>query len=186
MWNVSDDALLDGLAAGDPDASAAFVERFERRVYGLALRITGDAGLAEDVAQEAFVRAWRNASVFDPRRGTVAAWLLTIARNLAIDTMRVRRAVVLEPDDLLRLGGVAPDRAPEAAAVLSTEAARLRAALLALPTEQRRALVLAAYAGMTAREVGEHESIPLGTAKTRIRSAMLRLRVALVGEDATD
>ena len=76
---VSDDALLDGLATGDPDAAAAFIERFQRRVFGVALRIVNDTRLAEDVAQETFLRAWQRAESFDPRRGTVSAWLLTIA-----------------------------------------------------------------------------------------------------------
>ena len=183
MWVVSDDALLDGLATGDPDAAAAFVQRFERRVFGLALRIVGEARLAEDVAQETFVRAWRRADAFDPRRGTVAAWLLTITRNLAIDTIRTRRAVVVDPDEFLALADASAAHGPADAAVLSTEVARLREALADLPLDQRRALVLAAFFGQTAGEVAETEGIPLGTAKTRIRAAMIRLRAALVSED---
>lgn len=184
MWAVSDDALLDGLATGDPDAAAAFVERFQRRVFGVALRIVGEPGLAEDVAQETFVRAWRRADAFDPRRGTVAAWLLTIARNLAIDTVRMRRAVVMDPDEFLALADPRPAHGPAEAAVLSSEVGRLREALGALPLDQRRALVLAAFFGQTAREVAETEGIPLGTAKTRIRAAMIRLRAALVIEES--
>lgn len=183
MWAVSDDALLDGLATGDPDAAAAFVERFQRRVFGLALRIVGEPRLAEDVSQETFVRAWRRAGAFDARRGTVAAWLLTITRNLAIDTVRVRRAIVVDPDDFLALADPRSSRGPADAAVLSSEVARLRDALAALPFDQRRALVLAAFYGQTAREVAESEGIPLGTAKTRIRAAMIRLRAALVTEE---
>lgn len=184
MWSVSDDALLDGLATGDPDAAAAFVERFQRRVYGLAWRVLGDARLAEDVAQETFVRAWRRAGAFDPRRGTVAAWLLTITRNLAIDALRVRRIVTLDPEELLALGPPAPGATPDDLAVLALDAIQVRQAMAALPAEQRRALAWAALAGRTAREVAELEGIPLGTAKTRIRTAMIRLREALVEEPA--
>jgi RNA polymerase sigma-70 factor (ECF subfamily) len=179
MWSVSDDALLDGLASGDPDAAGAFVERFQRRVFGLALRVVGDPRLAEDVAQETFVRAWRRADAFDARRGTVAAWLLTIARNLSIDAVRVRRTVTLDPEDLIGMSGPARGPMPEDAAILALDAARLRVAIANLPAEQRRALAWSAFAGRTAREVAELEDIPLGTAKTRIRAAMIRLRAAL-------
>src|SRR6187455_2019819 len=90
--DLPDEALLSGLAAGDPDAATAFTRRFQSRVYGLVLMIVRDEGTAEDVAQETFVRAWKHARSYDPRRGRVATWLLTIARNLAIDVVRVKRA----------------------------------------------------------------------------------------------
>lgn len=182
MWVVSDDALLDGLATGDPDAAAAFIERFQRRVFGVALRIVHDPRLAEDVAQETFLRAWQRAAAFDPRRGTVSAWLLTIARNLAIDTVRLRRIVIIEPEEILARPDEGTERGPADLAVLSSETERLRGALAELPPEQGRALVLAAFYGRTARDIAESESIPLGTAKTRIRTAMLRLRAALVDD----
>ncbi|MGZ4691638.1 MAG: RNA polymerase sigma factor [Acidimicrobiia bacterium] len=179
---VSDDALLDGLATGDPDASAAFIERYQRRVFGVALRIVNDPRLAEDVAQETFLRAWQRSGAFDPRRGTVTAWLLTIARNLAIDTVRLRRVVIVEPSEILARSDPIGDRGPDDLAMLSSDTERLRAAMEDLPSEQCRALVLAAFYGRTAREIAESESIPLGTAKTRIRTAMLRLRAALVDD----
>src|SRR5439155_4875959 len=81
---VSDEALLAGFAASDPEATSAFVARFQRRVFGLALTVVGDRDAAEDVAQEALLRGWRPAAVFDARRGSVVTWLLTITRNLAI------------------------------------------------------------------------------------------------------
>lgn len=182
MWVVSDDALLDGLATGDPDAAAAFIERFQRRVFGVAVRIVGDPRLAEDVAQETFLRAWQRAGAFDPCRGTVLSWLLTIARNLAIDTVRLRRIVILDPEELLARREPISERGPADLALLRTETERLRLAIDDLPPDQCRALVLAAFFGRTAREIAESESIPLGTAKTRIRSAMLRLRAALVDD----
>jgi RNA polymerase sigma factor (sigma-70 family) len=168
MWAVSDDALLAGLATGDSDAATAFVQRFQRRVFGLAVTIVGDPRAAEDIAQEAFVRAWRHAGAYDARRGTVATWLLTITRNLAIDAVN------------LSAGGPLPDEL----AALRDDADRLCAALTQLPVEQRRALVMAGLLGHTAREVSEAEDIPLGTAKTRIRTALLRLRSALTEERA--
>src|SRR3954447_11859401 len=102
---LSDEALLAGLGAGDRRAAAAFVERFERRVYGLALTIVGDAALAEDIAQEALTRAWRHAEAYDPRKGAVATWLLTITRNLAVDSLRLRRPDPREPDEVADLLG---------------------------------------------------------------------------------
>jgi RNA polymerase sigma factor (sigma-70 family) len=186
MWSVSDDALLAGLATGDPEAASAFVRRFQRRVFGLALTIVGEARAAEDVAQEAFLRAWRHAGAYDPRRGTVVTWLLTITRNLAIDAVRVRRPVALDPDTILGLDLAGAERLPEELVALRDDADRLAAALARLPAEQRRALVLAGLMGRTAREVSEVEGIPLGTAKTRIRTGLLRLRAALVSEERTE
>jgi RNA polymerase sigma-70 factor (ECF subfamily) len=160
-----------------------FVERFQRRVFGLAFTILGDSRAAEDVAQEALLRAWRHAAAFDPRRGSVASWLLTITRNLAIDAIRLRRAVVLDPDDLLGLPLFASERDPADAAVVGADVDRLREALAGLPDAQRRAVVLAGVWGCTAAEIAEREGIPLGTAKTRIRMAMEKLRVTLVDVD---
>lgn len=182
MWAVSDDALLAGLATGDPDAVAAFIRRFQRRVYGLALAIIGDPGLAEDIAQEAFARAWRHASTYDSRRGPVAAWLLAITRNLAIDTLRPRRAEPTDPESIIRMQLVAPGLEPSEQAAQADAAARLRSEIARLPADQRRSLVLAAFYGRSAREISESEGVPLGTAKTRIRTAMLKLRAAMQPE----
>jgi RNA polymerase sigma factor (sigma-70 family) len=182
MWSVSDEALLAGLASGEPDAAVAFVRRFQRRVYGLALSILADSSAAEDVAQETFARAWRHAGAYDPRRGPVPTWLLAITRNMAIDTLRLRRAEPVDPESMIALQGPAADAGPEERALESIDTARLRVAMRELPPDQRRALLLAAFHGKTAREIGEEENVPLGTAKTRIRSAMLKLRAALQEE----
>ena len=108
----SDEVLLAGFAASDPAATAAFVERFQRRVYGLAVTVVGDARAAEDVAQEALLRAWRHGGVYDARRGSVVTWLLTITRNAAIDSVRVRRPIAIDPDDLPGLSPSDPERDP--------------------------------------------------------------------------
>jgi RNA polymerase sigma factor (sigma-70 family) len=178
--DVSDESLLAGLASGDRAAATAFVRRFQARVYGLALMIVRDPGVAEDVAQETFVRAWQHAAAYDARRGSVATWLLTIARNLAIDVIRVKRAEPLDPDLVagkLQQAGVVGSPADQGAA--PDERERVRAAIAQLQPEQRRALFLAAYLGRTAREIAELEGVPLGTAKTRIRAAMLKLHDSL-------
>jgi RNA polymerase sigma-70 factor (ECF subfamily) len=186
MWSVTDEALLAGMAAGDPDAAAAFVARFQRRVFGLAFTIVGDPRTAEDVAQEALVRAWRHGSAYDPRRGSVTTWLLAITRNLAIDVVRVRRPTAVDPDTLVALLLADVEAGPPDVAAARDDAERLRVALTVLPPEQRRAVVLAGIAGLSAREVAERESIPLGTAKTRIRTAMQRLRAVLVSPERAE
>jgi RNA polymerase sigma-70 factor (ECF subfamily) len=181
-WSASDETLLAGVAAGDAEAMTALVRRYQRRVYGLARTVLGDAAAAEDVAQEAFVRMWRHAEAYDPRRAAVATWLLTITRNLAVDALRLRRAEPTDPAVLVDWSPPSPDDGPLDAALRDEDVRRVRAAIADLPVEQRTALVRAAYLGQTAREIGEHESIPLGTAKTRIRTAMLKLRAALAPE----
>ena len=148
-------------------------------MYGLALTILGDPDDAEEAAQEVFVRAWRHAEVYEPARGAVAPWLLTITRNVAIDARRMRRSVPVDPSARLFLERPADEARPHERGRGDDEADRVRAAIAALPTEQRRALVLAALCGRTALEISEIEQAPLGTIKTRIRTAMLKLRSQL-------
>ena len=97
MFAASDEALIAGLAAGDRGAATAFVRRFQARVFGLAVTMVGDPAVAEELAQEAFTRAWRHAGNYDARRGRVATWLLSITRNLAIDHLRAKRTEPLDP-----------------------------------------------------------------------------------------
>jgi RNA polymerase sigma factor (sigma-70 family) len=182
---TSDEALLAGFATGDPDAAAAFVRRFQSRVYGLAVTILGDPKAAEDVAQETFVRAWRHATTYDVRRGAVSTWLLTIARNLALDRARLRRSDPVDPDFLASQleRERSRDSVDEAARVAGRE--RMRELLVGLPPKQRRALVLATYFGRTAKEIGELDGTPVGTVKTRIRTALLKLRSCLEVTDGS-
>jgi RNA polymerase sigma factor (sigma-70 family) len=177
VWKLSDESLLAGLGAGDPDAAADFVRRFQRRVFGLTFSILRDRAAAEEAAQESFVRAWRHASAYDPRRGPVAPWLLTIARNVSINMLPTRRFDPVDPEVLLALEARGPHHDRTEAQVVDAEV--LREPLARLPGDQRRALVLAVFYGFTAREISELDSVPLGTVKTRIRSAMLRLRSQL-------
>ena len=176
---LSDEDLLAGMAVGDQAAAVAFVRRYQRRVFGLAYSMTGDPGVAEDVAQEAMTRVWRHAPVFDPRRGSVTSWVLTITRNLTIDALRLRRAVPTDPDDFAISMLASNERDPEDAAGRSDARRVVGAALRVLPDEQRRAVILSAVYGRTALEISESEGIPLGTAKTRIRTALIRLRASI-------
>jgi len=100
---LADEALLAGLGTGDPEIALAFVRRFQRRVFGVAVSVLGDPALAEDVVQQTFERAWRHAQMYDAPRGSVRTLLVTVAHNLAIDTIRVRRPLPLDPGDLLEL-----------------------------------------------------------------------------------
>jgi RNA polymerase sigma-70 factor (ECF subfamily) len=184
MWSArtdrsSDAAVLAAVAVGDEAATTVFVRRFQRRVYGLALSITLDAATADDVASQAFARAWRHADTYDPRRGAVSSWLLTITRNVAIDSLRVRRPAPTEPEllaDLLPASDAA-DAADVAAA--TDQLTRLRRALDRIPEEQRRAVLLATIHSRTSTEIAELEGVPVPTAKHRVQSGLRKLRRAM-------
>jgi RNA polymerase sigma factor (sigma-70 family) len=175
MWPASDEALVAGFAAGDADAATAFVRRYQARVFGLAVTMVGDRVVAEEIAQEAFTRAWRHAGSYDARRGRVATWLLTITRNLAIDHLRAHRPEPLDPDAVGDADRALWTAAAAGPSERAEDTAEIRTALEVVPEEQRRALLLASLFGYTAREISAIEEIPLGTAKTRIRTALQRL-----------
>jgi RNA polymerase sigma-70 factor (ECF subfamily) len=181
---LPDDALLAGLADSDHEVTLAFVRRFQSKVYGVAMAVLGDSGQAEDVVQQTFERVWRHAEMYDPLRGTVRTWVTRIAHNLAVDAARARRATPVDPADLTASLAMVYETTPEQYAVAHEGSRALRSALRELPPAQARAVVMAGIYGMTAREVAEFEAIPLGTAKTRIRTAMERLRTTLVPEGA--
>jgi RNA polymerase sigma-70 factor (ECF subfamily) len=179
---ISDEALLSGIALGDDDAVLIFVRRYQRRLFGLAYVILSDVGSAEDVTQEAFMRILRHAAVYDVRRGSVSTWALTITRNLTIDALRLRRAVPAAPGDLVFMNLISREAAPDDVVESADQAAPAWAALAQLPLEQRRCVVLAAVYGRTAAEIAASESIPVGTAKSRLRLGMARLRDVIVQE----
>lgn len=172
----SDEALLAGIAAGDENSTVAFVRRYQRRVYGLAVGVLNDPAAAEDVAQEALLRAWRHAPVFDPRRGSVESWVLTITKNLSIDALRKRRDFATDPDELMNGALAFGGPSVEEAVMSRSLRPQILLALRALPAEQRRAVILASLYGRTAVEISELEKIPLGTAKTRVRAGLIKLR----------
>jgi RNA polymerase sigma factor (sigma-70 family) len=176
---LGDDLLLAGFGVGDEVLAGEFVRRFQRLVFGIVVGVVGDTGLAEDIAAQTFERAWRFAALYEPRRGTVAAWLAAIAHNLAVDAARARGMAPIDPSDLDALLGAVtwiPERAAFAAEATGLD---VRTAMASLPVAQARALVMAAFRGMTAGEIAEVEKIPLGTAKARIRAGLLRMHAAL-------
>jgi RNA polymerase sigma factor (sigma-70 family) len=180
---LPDETLLAGLGAGDAELSLAFVRRFQRIVFGVAMAVVSDRTTAEDVAQQAFEQAWRHAQVFDSRRGSVRTWLTTITHNLAVDAVRARTSAPVDPDDLPAILTAVTDT-PERLAVAHDSAAQLRRELGQLPEPQARAVAMAGIYGMTARQIAEAEDVPLGTAKTRIRDGMQKLRAAYLPEEA--
>jgi RNA polymerase sigma factor (sigma-70 family) len=177
---ISDHDLLGGFASGDANAGGAFVRRFQGRVYGMAITLLRDPRLAEDVAQEAFVRAWRHAATYDPEHGSVVAWLLRITRNLAIDDLRRRRPEALDLEMVAALAPATGASTVEDATITSDLTAQLGAALTRLPPAQSKAVWMAAFYGYTAHEIAVSEGIPLGTAKSRIRQGLRALRAELI------
>jgi RNA polymerase sigma-70 factor (ECF subfamily) len=170
------------LASGDQAAAAGLYDRHVRPVYSLILRIVGDEGESEDVLQDVFAQAFRQAARYDASRGPVAAWLLMMARSRSIDRLRARRArpEVQSSDDAHAMDEM-PGSSPDAAsAMLDEEQARIvQRALRGLPVIQRTAIELAYYDGLSHREIAERLEEPLGTVKTRIRLGLLKLRDAL-------
>ena len=152
--SMSDDVLLAGFGAQDPRLAVAFVRRFQRVVFGIALAVLGDAGMAEDIARQAFEHAWRCAESYDVRCGSVRTWLAGIAHNLAVDAVRIL---------------------PERCAPTGERTTQLCHTLAGLPAEQARAVVMAAVHGMTAGEIAAVEEIPLSAARSRIRAGMTQL-----------
>jgi RNA polymerase sigma factor (sigma-70 family) len=182
---LPDEVLLAGLGVGDPELAFAFVRRFQRMVFGVAVAVIGDPATAEDVAQQALEQAWRHASVYDPRRGSVRTWLTSITHNRAIDVVRARSALPIDPGDLSAFLTAMTD-SPERVAVANDSAEELRQALGRLPVPQARAVAMSGIYGMTAQQVADAEGIPLGTAKTRIRDGLQKLRAAYLPEEAGD
>jgi RNA polymerase sigma-70 factor (ECF subfamily) len=166
-------------AAHDVAAAEALYERFASRVYGLGIVMLGSDAAAQDLVQDTFVKLWRSAGRFDARRGRLDTWVLLVARSLAIDALRRR---VLESRSLQAVGSTgdaAPEPGPDEVVETEDLAERARRAMASLSDGQRAALELAYFGGRTSSEVAEMEGIPVGTAKTRIRTALLKLRQAL-------
>jgi RNA polymerase sigma-70 factor (ECF subfamily) len=171
-------------AAGDVQASEDLFDRYASRIYGLGLVMLGNEAAAEDLVQDAFVKLLRSAHRYDPVRGALDTWVLLVARSLALDTLRRR---VLEARTLgasRPLDDADPDPGPDRVVETRDLVERARAAMTGLTDGQRAALELAYFGGKTSAEVAEMEGIPLGTAKTRIRSGLLRLREALQPDSA--
>lgn len=170
-----DDLLIAAVARGDHQALLALYDRHGRVAYGLAYRILGEAGAAEEAVQDALLRVWRRGSTFDPARGGVRSWLLTIVHHCAIDLHRRRAGappVVAGLDEIADRQAV-PDAWSEVSGQMEQE--RVRSAVSTLPGEQRRAIEMAYFDGLTHREIAERDGLPLGTVKGRLRLGLRRL-----------
>lgn len=179
---LDDDGLIRLIARADAGALAAFYDRYSRLVFGLALNVVGDPATAEEVAQDVFMRVWERAGQYRVEQARVSTWLTSIARHRAIDVLR-RRGARAEShsvawDDLTP--SAQPSAAgPEVETGLALQRDRVRAALAALPEDQKQVLALAYFKGYTQSEIASALGQPLGTVKTRIRRGMLKLRQVL-------
>lgn len=168
----SEEELMRRVISGDEEAIRALYARFARPVYGMGLRMLGSVGAAEELTQDVFVAAWRKASRYDAARGRLSTWLMAIAHNLAVD--RLRREAGRIPAAVEGLEEVAAIGISEEEAVLDRE--DVRRVLADLSAAERRLLHLSYFRGWTAREIAEADGTPLGTVKTRLRTALIKLR----------
>ncbi len=174
------------ITSRDECAFAVLYDRFADLVYSASLRVLADPQLAEDVTQDVFVRLWRRPESFVAARGRFLTWLMSVTRNRAVDEIRAlgrrHRREIPQPDDGvadLRLQIVAPGDDPQVETELHELRAIVRSAVCDLPPDQRRALELAYFGGLTQQEISDLAHEPLGTIKTRIRLGMQKLRRAL-------
>jgi len=177
---TTDEQLVGRLAAGPDEAALSeLYDRYQGAMYGLAMRITNDTGLAQDAVQEAFVGVWRNAARYAEGRASVRTWILSITHHRAIDMLRRRRATSPLPEAEEPVGEslTTPDVWPEVAR--AADAAAVRQAMSELPDSQREAIELAYFGGLTQVEIADRAQIPLGTVKSRVRLGLGALRRSL-------
>ena len=168
--NWSDAELLWAIRSGDEPAMEHLYDRHSSIVYSVALRVLGDTGSAEDIVQEVFMQLWRNPKVFDATRGSLPGWLAVITRNRAIDSLRKRRP---ETDISSVIVSVEPDLS---GAEWGHAVEKIRGALGSMPPQQRSALEMSFFQGLTHNEIAQKTGEPLGTIKTRIRAGLMALR----------
>jgi RNA polymerase sigma-70 factor, ECF subfamily len=183
-----DDVLVQRVVERDAEAFARLYDRHADLVYSVALRVLADPALAEDTTQDVFLRVWRTPTAYDPARGRFASWLVSVARNRAVDEVRMRgrrrlreageNVIADDPPD-----GHAED--PQLAVQVQADREAVRRAMKTLPADQRQAIELAYFSGLTQQEISERLGQPLGTVKTRTRLAMKKLRAALGREVET-
>jgi RNA polymerase sigma-70 factor (ECF subfamily) len=182
----ADRAVLARVTDGELDALQELYDRYRTMAYSIALRITTDASLAEDVVQDAFLGAWRNAARYVEGRGSVKTWLLSIVHHRAIDAVRRRRPTTELPESEAPPPATltVPDIWNEVAGSLDRE--EIGAALATLSDVQREAIELAYFGGLTQVEIADRTGAPLGTVKSRVRLGLLAMRAALTGEPVSE
>jgi RNA polymerase sigma-70 factor, ECF subfamily len=178
----ADQRLMRSFAARDQGAADTLYRRFAGRIYGLGLVMLGSDAAAQDLVQDTFVKLWRSADRYDRSRGKLETWVLLMARSLAIDAIRRRVLEVRTLEHVDRPTEADQEPGPDDRAATLDLTDRARRAMSSLPPEQRAALELAYLGGKTSAEISDLEGIPVGTAKTRIRAALLRLRELLAAD----
>ena len=176
------DTLLGSTGGGDTQAFADLYQAVAPRVYGLVLRILRDPSQSAEVTQEVFLQVWQTSGRFDPARGSALSWLMTLAHRRAVDRVRSSDSARRRDHHYLESDDATPFDETAATAHASLEAEAVHAALAALSPGQRQAIELAYFGGYTHTEVARLTQIPLGTAKSRIRDGLLRLRTLLLVE----
>ena len=180
LVDLADPELVDAMAAGDSRAMEVLYDRYSRAVFSFALRILGERVIAEELLQEVFLRSWRQAGKFSEGKGTFITWILSITHNMAIDEIRKqnrRPQRADSADPVLLLTNVTDDgTSVEDQAVFRTVRDQIAIAMALLPENQRSAIELAYFGGLTQREIAELQGEPLGTIKTRMRLAIRKLR----------
>lgn len=176
-------ALLARMRAGDEEALGALYDATVSRLYSLALRLTRAAQTAEEVVEEAYFQAWRQAERYDPARGPVIAWLLTICRSRALDTLRrADPAEVFADPDALRTGEAQTGADPCDLLAATRRDSAVHAALVQLTPQARQLVALAFFRGLTHGEIATHSGLPLGTVKTTLHRACRKLQALLANE----
>jgi RNA polymerase sigma-70 factor (ECF subfamily) len=168
------------LATGDELAIRTIYRRFVRPVFGVGLRLLGSREAAEELTQDVFLTAWRKAARFDPARGRLSTWLMTIAHNMAVD--RLRRTAARTPETLGGLEGVPEAGESDEESILDRQEAQR--VLEVLSPRERKLVEMAYFRGWTAREIAEADGVPLGTVKTRLRTVLIKLRSIHVKEES--
>jgi RNA polymerase sigma-70 factor (ECF subfamily) len=181
--DLTDAQLVGRVDRKDEAALEALYDRYASAIMGLALRILGDRGAADEIVQETFWRAWTKAGRFSAERGSVLSWLFAIAHNLSIDVLRRNRMELTNLD--LQSAGSTPDKEPavDAQVSLTGQFQELKTILAELPPEQREVIELAYFGGLTRQDIAEKTGMPLGTIHTRARLGLQKLRTALLARD---
>ncbi len=182
----TDEEIVRRVAEGDQTAIAELYDRYRQAAFGLALRVLRDRGEAEEALLDTFLQIWKTAARYDAGRGSVSAWLMTLARSRAIDRLRARPRPVLATDELEATAPAAGAPGPEEAMEQVLRQRRVTRALSALNEPQRRAIALAYYRGLSHAEIAATLGEPLGTIKSRIRTGLQALRDSLAGQFASE
>ena len=179
---ITDEQLMVRVQQGHQAAFSALYDLYVNRVYGMALQKLTNPAEAEDVTHDVFVSLWQRSSTFQPAKGSLSSWLLTVAHNRIVDTLRRRRSAGEAQEAIIRDPTAASGVAPEDTAAIAEqneEGRQVRQALETLPDDQREVITLSYYEGYSQSEISQRLQVPLGTVKSRMRLAMNKLRIEL-------